>query len=192
MKTVKGRSRGGGERKEKEKSHRYLEGMALDHHGDVAVEALQPLLVQTLQDIVAKVWDRHLEGLGHGAPTHTTNGSWWERKKKEMTQSQGRQSHTSSPHKRRARRLWQGSLKKKKKKNLIQPHFEAVWSPFCDWKWRIFSPLAVGDLNIKQKFPKLHQFLHFYFSSSTPAEQRRTNTDRTETQNAADQHTAWF
>lgn len=62
------------ERGEKKK-YRYLEGMALDHHGDVAVEALQPLLVQTLQDIVAKVWDRHLEGLGHGAPTHTTKGS---------------------------------------------------------------------------------------------------------------------
>lgn len=28
--------------------HWYLEGMALDHYGDVAVEALQPLLVQTL------------------------------------------------------------------------------------------------------------------------------------------------
>lgn len=91
MKTVKGRRRGEKKerkkkrikrkkerikrKKERKKSHRYLEGMALDHHGDVAVEALQPLLVQTLQDIVAKVWDRHLEGLGHGAPTHTTNGS---------------------------------------------------------------------------------------------------------------------
>ncbi|TNN83473.1 hypothetical protein EYF80_006454 [Liparis tanakae] len=28
--------------------------MALNHHGDIAVEALQPLLVETLQDIVAK------------------------------------------------------------------------------------------------------------------------------------------
>lgn len=29
-------------------SHQYLEGMALDHHGDIAVEALQSLLIQTL------------------------------------------------------------------------------------------------------------------------------------------------
>lgn len=29
-------------------THQYLEGMALDHHRDIAVEALQPLLIQTL------------------------------------------------------------------------------------------------------------------------------------------------
>lgn len=29
-------------------SRQYLEGMALDHHRDIAVEALQPLLIQTL------------------------------------------------------------------------------------------------------------------------------------------------
>lgn len=56
--------------------------MALNHHGDIAVEALQPLLIQTLQDIVSKVWDRHLEGLGHGAPTHTAKGSDGEGKEK--------------------------------------------------------------------------------------------------------------
>ena len=38
----------------------YLEGVALDDHRDVAVEALQPLLVQTLEDVVAEVGDRHL------------------------------------------------------------------------------------------------------------------------------------
>ena len=38
----------------------YLEGVALDDHGDVAVETLQPLLVQTLKDVVAEVGDRHL------------------------------------------------------------------------------------------------------------------------------------
>ena len=34
--------------------------MALDHHGDVAVQALQSLLVETLEDVVAEVGDRHL------------------------------------------------------------------------------------------------------------------------------------
>lgn len=52
----------------------YLKRMALDHNGHVTVQPLQPLLVQTLQNIVAKVWDRHLEGLGHCASTHTTKG----------------------------------------------------------------------------------------------------------------------
>jgi len=49
----------------------YLEGVALDDHGDVAVEALQPLLVETLQHIVAEVGDRHLQRLSHHAAAGT-------------------------------------------------------------------------------------------------------------------------
>jgi hypothetical protein len=41
--------------------------VSLDDHGDIAVEPLETLLVQTLQDVVAKVRNRHLKGLGHGA-----------------------------------------------------------------------------------------------------------------------------
>lgn len=52
-----------------------LEGMSLDDHGDVTVEALQPLLVQTLQDIVAKVRDRHLQRLSHNALPSTTGST---------------------------------------------------------------------------------------------------------------------
>lgn len=52
-----------------------LEGMSLDDHGDVTVEALQPLLVQTLQDIVAKVRDRHLQRLSHNALPSTTGSA---------------------------------------------------------------------------------------------------------------------
>lgn len=49
-----------------------LEGVSLDDHGDITVEALQPLFVQTLQDVVAKVRDRHLQRLSHNALPNTT------------------------------------------------------------------------------------------------------------------------
>lgn len=49
--------------------------MSLDDHGDVAIEALQPLLVQTLQDVVAKVGDRHLQRLSHTALPRTTGSA---------------------------------------------------------------------------------------------------------------------
>jgi hypothetical protein len=38
----------------------HLEGVSLDNHGDVAVEPLETLLIETLQHVVAKVRDRHL------------------------------------------------------------------------------------------------------------------------------------
>lgn len=60
----------------------YLEGVAFDNHGDITVEALQPLLVQTLQDIVAKIGDRHLQRLSHNALPSTT-GSAEKKKKKD-------------------------------------------------------------------------------------------------------------
>jgi hypothetical protein len=37
-----------------------LEGMTLDHHRHVTVQALQPLLIEALEDAVAKVGDLHL------------------------------------------------------------------------------------------------------------------------------------
>lgn len=49
--------------------------MSLDDHGDITVEALQPLLVQTLQDVVAKVRDRHLQRLSHNALPSTTGSA---------------------------------------------------------------------------------------------------------------------
>lgn len=49
--------------------------MPLDDHGDVTIEALQPLFVQTLQDIVAKVGDRHLQRLSHNALPRTTGSA---------------------------------------------------------------------------------------------------------------------
>lgn len=53
----------------------HLEGVSLDDHGDITVEALQPLLVQTLQDVVAKVRDRHLQRLSHNALPSTTGSA---------------------------------------------------------------------------------------------------------------------
>lgn len=52
-----------------------LEGMSLDDDRDVTVEALQPLLVQTLQDVVSEVWDRHLQRLSHTALPSTTGST---------------------------------------------------------------------------------------------------------------------
>ena len=49
--------------------------MSLDDHGDITVEALQPLFVQTLQDVVAKVRDRHLQRLSHNALPSTTGSA---------------------------------------------------------------------------------------------------------------------
>lgn len=49
--------------------------MSFDNHGDITVEALQPLLVQTLQDVVAKVRDRHLQRLSHNALPSTTGSA---------------------------------------------------------------------------------------------------------------------
>jgi len=43
-----------------------LERVALHHHRDVAVQPLQPLLVQALQDAVPEVGDLHLQRLSHG------------------------------------------------------------------------------------------------------------------------------
>lgn len=54
---------------------RYLEGVSLDDHGDITVEALQPLFIQTLQDVVAKVRDRHLQRLSHNALPSTTGSA---------------------------------------------------------------------------------------------------------------------
>lgn len=49
--------------------------MSLDHHGDITVEALQSLFVQTLQDVIAKVRDRHLQRLSHNALPSTTGSA---------------------------------------------------------------------------------------------------------------------
>ena len=49
--------------------------MPLDNHGDITVEALQSLFVQTLQDVVAKVRDRHLQCLSHNAKPSTTGSA---------------------------------------------------------------------------------------------------------------------
>lgn len=53
----------------------HLKSVSLDDHGDITVEALQPLLVQTLQDVVAKVRDRHLQRLSHNALPSTTGSA---------------------------------------------------------------------------------------------------------------------
>ena len=52
----------------------YLKVVALDDHGDIAVETLQPLLIQTLKDVVAEIWDCHLKGLGHGVSSRRKEG----------------------------------------------------------------------------------------------------------------------
>lgn len=53
----------------------HLEGVSLDDDRDITVEALQPLLIQTLQDVVAKVRDRHLQRLSHNALPSTTGSA---------------------------------------------------------------------------------------------------------------------
>lgn len=49
--------------------------MSLDDHRDITVEALQPLFVQTLQDVVAKVRDRHLQRLSHNVLPNATGSA---------------------------------------------------------------------------------------------------------------------
>lgn len=49
--------------------------MSFDNHRDVTVEALQPLLIQALQDVVAKVRDCHLQRLSHNDLCSTTGSA---------------------------------------------------------------------------------------------------------------------
>ena len=52
-----------------------LKCMPFDDNGDITVEALKSLFIQTLQDIVAKVRDRHLQCLSHNALPSTTGSA---------------------------------------------------------------------------------------------------------------------